>query len=86
MPKGNTRSAGFDASLDVKVFSKEVEVGKSKIVLDVCSYNNGAKKLQFSRLNESKEDGSWVFAKLGRISKDEVKAIHAALPEIYKNM
>ena len=35
-----TKSKGYAASLDTKVYDKEVEVGESKLSLTVYSYNN----------------------------------------------
>ena len=84
--KKSGASSTYDATKDVKVFTKEIEVGESKITLDVCSYNNGEKKVQISRSNKSKEDGSWVFAKLGRLKKDELALIYKAIPEVHKNL
>jgi len=84
--KGKSGGSSYDPNLDVEVFSKEVEVGDSKIVLSVYSYNKGEKKLQITRSNKSKEDGSWVFAKLGRLKKDEVTALYKAIPEVHKSL
>lgn len=64
----------YDASLDQKLFSREWEGEGTKISVSVYSYNNGVKKLQISRENMSGE-GELRFAKLGRMTKDEVVAI-----------
>lgn len=82
----SNKPSSYDPNLDVAIFTKEVEVGDSKIILSVHSYNQGEKKLQLGRANKSKEDGSWQFAKLGRMKKEEVKAFVSVIQEVYKNL
>ena len=72
--------AGFDKSLDKELFSKSVDFERSVISVAVYSYNNGTPKLQISRQNKNAE-GELTFAKLGRLTKDEVEKI---LPLIEK--
>ena len=64
----------YDASLDKEVFAKSYENDDGKITVSVHSYNNGPKKLQIVRENRDQE-GALRFAKLGRMTKDEVQAI-----------
>ena len=64
----------YDATLDKCLFSKTWENDLGRIVVGVYSYNNGQKKLQFSR--ETKSDaGEYRFAKLGRLTKEEAQSI-----------
>ena len=65
---------GFDKSLDKELFSKSVDFERSKITVAVFSYNNGTAKLQISRENKN-ASGELQFAKLGRMTKDEVAAV-----------
>lgn len=77
----------YDSSLDEKLFSKSWDDGQSRISVSIFSYNKGAKKLQISRETIDAE-GQWRFAKLGRLTKDEFRAIlpllQEALPELDK--
>ncbi len=71
---------GFDKELDKELFSQSVTFNRSVIAIAVYSYNNGIPKLQLSRQNKNIE-GELTFAKLGRLTKEEVEAI---LPLIEK--
>ena len=64
----------YDATLDKQVFTKGWEGEGTKISVSVYSYNNGPKKLQISRENFT-ADGEPRFAKLGRLTKEELEAI-----------
>ena len=70
----------YDASLDKQLFTKGWEGEGTKISVSVYSYNNGVKKLQISRENFTGE-GEPRFAKLGRLTKEELEAILPALQE-----
>ncbi|MBW3015766.1 hypothetical protein KY330_05055 [Candidatus Woesearchaeota archaeon] len=72
--------AGFDPSLDKTLFEEEVDFERTKIIVSVKAYNEGTPKLQLIRENK-KADGSTSFAKLGRLTKEEIQAI---LPVIQK--
>lgn len=61
----------FDKNLDKELFSESLDFEKSVITVAVFSYNNGTPKLQLSRQNKNAE-GELTFAKLGRMTKDEV--------------
>ncbi len=65
---------GFDKSLDKEMFSESVTVGRSKLTVAIFAYNNGTPKLQLSRENVGAE-GDANFAKLGRLTKEELEAI-----------
>ncbi len=65
---------GFDKSLDQELFSESVEFSKSRIAVSVFAYNNGTPKLQLSREMKS-ASGEYSFAKLGRLTKEEVEKI-----------
>ena len=75
----------YESNLDKAVFSKSWETDTKRLVVSVMSYNSGPKKLQISRENRDSA-GEYKFAKLGRMSKEEVEAIlpliQEALPEL----
>ncbi|MFH1857058.1 MAG: hypothetical protein ABH836_07560 [Candidatus Omnitrophota bacterium] len=64
----------YDSKLDERLFSKTWESETDRLTVSVYSYNNGAKKLQISRENKTNQD-DFRFAKLGRLTKEEVAAI-----------
>ena len=78
--------AGFDKSLDVEVFGNEASFDTTKIRVSVMSYNEGQKKLQISRENLNPESGEWRWSKLGRMTKDEAKAVLPLFEEAISNM
>ena len=66
--------AGFDKSLDKELFAHAIDFDKSRITVSVFTYNNGTPKLQLSR--EAKNaSGEYSFAKLGRMTKEEVEKV-----------
>ncbi|RJP29635.1 MAG: hypothetical protein C4533_01195 [Candidatus Omnitrophota bacterium] len=75
----------YDTSLDEQLFQKEWESENTKIVISVHSYNKGAKKLQVTREVKDKE-GNFIYAKLGRMSKEEVEGIMPLIEEALKKM
>jgi len=75
----------YDSSLDKEVFTKSSENDDGKITVSVHSYNNGPKKLQIVRENKDQE-GALHFAKLGRMTKDEILAILPLVQEALSNM
>ncbi len=70
----------YDKNLDKELFRDEAEMENCKLTVSVFSYNEGTPKLQISRENKNKE-GGYGFAKLGRMTKEEVEAV---LPLIEK--
>lgn len=64
----------FDKELDKELFTESLDFIKSKVTVSVFSYNNGTPKLQMSRENKNAE-GELSFAKLGRLTKEEVEKI-----------
>jgi len=75
----------YDSSLDQQSFVKELEGEKSKITISIYSYNNGPKKLQLSRAVKDTQ-GNYSFAKLGRLTKEELQAVLPLLQEALKEM
>ena len=75
----------FDASLDESLFSKSHESELGRLTVSVYSYNGGVKKLQITRENRDGE-GNFRFAKLGRMTKEEVDAILPSLKEALGSM
>lgn len=78
--------AGFDKTLDVEVFGEEANFETTKIRVSVMCYNEGQKKLQISRENLNEESGDWRWSKLGRLSKDETKAVIPLLEKVAAKM
>ena len=75
----------YNASLDEQLFSKSWESENGKIVVSVYSYNKGTNKLQIAREVKDRE-GNFTFAKLGRLSKDEIEAVLPLIQEAIKAM
>ena len=75
----------YDAKLDQCIFSKAWENDQSRIVVGVFSYNQGQKKIQISRENKN-ADGDYAFAKLGRMTKEELTAVLPSLQEALSKM
>ncbi len=75
----------YDASLDNNLFSKAWETELDRLTVSVYSYNNGPKKLQISR-NSRDSQGEMKFAKLGRMTKEEVEAVLPMIQEALKHM
>ncbi len=70
----------YDASLDQEVFAKAWENDAVRLVVGVYSYNGGPRKVQIRR--EPKEEaGRPSFAKLGRLTKEELQGILPLLQE-----
>ena len=75
----------FDKSLDECLFSKSWENDFGKLTVSVYAYNKGRKKLQISRELKDNEDG-FKFAKLGRMTKEEMQSILPLIQEALNNM
>ncbi|MDD4908399.1 MAG: hypothetical protein PHJ00_04995 [Candidatus Omnitrophica bacterium] len=75
----------YESSLDQQSFSKSFDTITGKIVVSVYSYNNGPKKLQISREIKGKE-GDLTFAKLGRLTKEEVQGVIPLIQEAEQAM
>lgn len=72
--------AGFDSNLDKNLFSESADFERARITVGVFSYNGGVAKLQLSRENKTAE-GEYTFAKLGRMTKEEISTV---LPLVQK--
>ena len=75
----------YDSSLDEKIFSKSWEGNGSRLIVGVYAYNKGVKKVQISR-ELTAEEGKSSFAKLGRMTKEELEAILPFLKEALVTM
>ncbi|MFA4842390.1 MAG: hypothetical protein WC658_00965 [Candidatus Omnitrophota bacterium] len=75
----------YDASLDQCLFSKNYESETGRLTVGIHSYNNGPKKLQISRETRGSE-GEFKFAKMGRLTKEELLALLPFMQEALKNM
>ena len=70
----------YDSSLDEQLFKKSWDGQGSRLVVGVYSYNKGVKKVQISR--ELTDDPAKPgFAKLGRMTKEELQGILPLLNE-----
>ena len=74
----------YDSSMDRQVFSETVDFESSRITVSIYSYNNGVPKLQISR-ETMDADGSYKFAKLGRMTKEEVEKILPGIQNALKH-
>ena len=75
----------YDSNLDESLFSKSWETDSERLTVSVYSYNKGAKKLQISRENKDTE-GNFRFAKVGRMTKEEIQSILPFLQEALNHM
>jgi len=75
----------YDSTLDEQLFSRSWESDMGKIVVSVYSYNKGPKKLQIVREIKNRE-GEFAFAKLGRLSKEEIEGILPLIQEALRVM
>ncbi|MBI4846772.1 MAG: hypothetical protein HY810_09950 [Candidatus Omnitrophica bacterium] len=75
----------YNAELDHNLFSKSWESELHRLTVSVFSYNNGPKKMQISRSSRDSQ-GEFKFAKLGRMTKDEVEAVFPMVEEALKHM
>ena len=75
----------YDNSLDERLFSKQYETESDRLSVSVYSYNKGTKKLQISR-ERSDSQGDFKFAKLGRMTKEELGALLPLLQEALNHL
>lgn len=75
----------YDSTLDKQLFTKSWDTEDTKLSVSVYSYNNGPKKLQISRETMDAE-GQPRFAKLGRMTKEEIEAILPFLQEALNHL
>ena len=75
----------YDASLDEQISAKEWEGQGCKLIVGVFSYNGGQRKVQIRR-ELSTEEGRPGFAKLGRLTKDELEGILPLLQDALKDL
>ncbi len=75
----------YDSSLDESLFSKAEETELGRLTVSIYSYNKGAKKLQITRENRDSE-GGFMFAKLGRMTKQEAEIVFPLMQEAVKHM
>ena len=70
----------YDKELDDCVFAKSWENDQEKLTASIFSYNKGTKKLQLTRENKNSK-GELRFAKLGRLTKEEIEALLQLIKE-----
>lgn len=68
--------SGYNKKLDEKIWSETVKVEGGKLIVSVWSYDGGTPKIQISRMRENdKSEYKYSFAKLGRMTADEIEVI-----------
>lgn len=75
----------YDSELDKALFSKPINTEMGRLTVNVYSYNNGPRKLQISRETKDKQD-NLKFAKLGRITKQEMESLLPMIQEALQHM
>ncbi len=75
----------YNPSLDECIFEKSWENDVERLTVGVHSYNKGTKKLQITRENKT-ADGEYRYAKLGRMTKEEIEAILPFIQECLEKM
>lgn len=75
----------YNPKLDECLSSKAWESDAMRITVSIYSYNKGAKKLQITRENKA-SDGEFRFARLGRLSKEEITGVLPLVEEAMKLM
>ncbi|MHC4267477.1 MAG: hypothetical protein ACYSWS_01295 [Planctomycetota bacterium] len=70
----------YDKELDECLFAKSWENDNEKLTASIYSYNKGIKKLQLTRENKNSQ-GGLRFAKLGRLTKEEITALLPLIQE-----
>jgi hypothetical protein len=75
----------YDPNLDVNKYSESVELEGTKITVGIFSYNDGESKLQISRERINSEGGA-TFAKLGRMTKEEVEKVVPLIQKAFEKM
>ena len=73
----------YENDKDKEIYSETLQQEKSKLVVSVYSYNNAKPKLQINRNLLDQKSNTYIFAKLGRLSKEELTQL---LPAINKAM
>ena len=65
----------FDKSLDKEIAAKEVYTDSGvRLTVAIYQYNGSAPKVQIKRERNTK-NGTWTFAKLGRLNASELVAV-----------
>ena len=75
----------YDKELDECVFKENWENDNERFTVSIYSYNKGTKKLQLTRENKNSQ-GELRFAKLGRLTKEEVDALLPLIQEVRTHM
>lgn len=78
--------AGYDPKLDKELFTEELSFDGTKIKVSVMAYGEGAAKIQITRQNFNSSTNEFMFAKLGRMSKDEMTKILPIIDKAMKKM
>ena len=75
----------YDPVKDKQIFTKswENEDEDVRITVSIYSYNDGDGKLQISR-EKANADGEYMFAKLGRMTQEEIENVLPLIQEAMK--
>ena len=75
----------YEKELDECVFAKSWESEQERLTASIYSYNKGTKKMQLTRENKNSK-GELRFAKLGRLTKEEIDALLPLIQEACTHM
>ena len=75
----------YEKELDECVFAKSWVSEQERLTASIYSYNKGTKKLQLTRENKNSK-GELRFAKLGRLTKEEIEAFLPLIKEACTHM
>lgn len=75
----------YDPTLDKAIWKETRTLGEDQLTVGVFSYNGGEKKLQIQRQAKTPQD-EWGFAKLGRLTRQELDAILPLLQTALSHM
>ena len=76
----------FDKTKDKQLAKETIVTEKGQIEVSIMQYNEGIKKLQLSRMVKNTETEDLLYAKLGRLTKEEAQKLLDVLPEMIKEM
>lgn len=81
-----SRSEGKKENFERTIFTKTYEGKNWRLVVGVFSYKGAKPKLLLTREHASRKYSNKPFAKLGRLSKEEVLGIMPIMEEALKHM
>jgi len=76
----------FDKTKDKQLAKETIVTEKGQIEVSIMQYNEGIKKLQLSRMVKNTETEDLLYAKLGRMTKEEVEKVYVVMQKLIKEM